>query len=813
MHGGRKTEDGGPWAAGWAVALSCVIACLAGLAAWWRVEHPAESEGMFTVADRRGCPIFIAAEPTPEEMRAAKLIQRTLARATGRPAAQFPILIWNDEARPRRGIRLAPAGGAMLAEKAAFTVSSQGVVIHGEPADAIGAATAWFLEKAAGARWFMPGELGEEVPRQNVLRLPFGRHGASPSFVSRNLGLHGSEAEREWWRRNRLRAVLKHGHAMADLFRPEDVRANPEFASMFLGRREFPAKELGGNWQPNLVAPGAAEHAAGVLARRDEESSAIGMNDSIHYDQSEETLRRVGGFDGLTAGGPRWFRDKPDYSDLVFGFVNDVARRLPERLLGAYAYDWTEDAPRFPVENNVVPWLTADRSQWFDPAFAAQDRDLIKRWVAAGPGMVAIYDYYYGSPFFVPRPTLYAVTQGIPFAHQAGVRAFYAETFANWGLDGPKAWLAAQLLWDAEQESAALLDTYYREFWREAAEPMRRFFELCDSQWLGQPPPSYWLKYYKDEHQHLLFPREVREELSALLREAEAAARTRRVRERVEFVQAAWAVADAFCAMCEARDGLSRLAFKPVIDAAAVREAWSDCVATRRRLDAAYAETKARHPLAVNATLLMEYTRNDPRPRAAFRLASEAQGQGAGLDFAGFSAPAAVATPVRGGSEVLADASLSELRINPPAGFTDFEWVAGGAWRGYGEPYRTRRITLEPASHGNAVRLSGCKGDSFYQWQPAVPGARYVARVKVRGKVSPGNMTFLILNFGAGEKNTPGHGQVDRLPVGDYPEGVELITWAIAPKDARQVGMGVRVLNQVNDDYAVCEGFSLQRVD
>ncbi len=105
--------------------------------------------------------------------------------------------------------------------------------------------------------------------------------------------------------------------------------------------------------------------------------------------------------------------------------------------------------------------------------------------------------------------------------------------------------------------------------------------------------------------------------------------------------------------------------------------------------------------------------------------------------------------------------------------------------------------------------MRGCKQETFSQLTVAEPGRWYAARVKVHGKVSPGNMTFLILNFqdAAGQG---GMGTVDRLPVGDYPDGVELVVWAQAPANAKWVGMGVRALNQVSDDYAAFSGFSLQ---
>lgn len=785
----------------WAAALIGALLLMVLLASC----RKAESANEFTVFDqRRGCAISLPEQPSKEEQRAAQLIQHTLAKAAGRPVDDFPIREGGDEitgAIYLAGSNHRQRGEARLGEQVTWRVQTGRVVVSSYPAEAIEAAAAWFLEQNLGARWFMPGELGEHVPAHQDLRLSFGEHVRAPSYISRNLGLAGAAENREWWSRNRLRAWFRHGHAMSGLFSPEDLKQNQSFVPTVNGAKFIPQTAQEQNWQPDITDQDAAEHAAAVLRGRREFSSPIGMNDSIRFDQSPKTIELI--------GEPRWFRHKPDYSKLVFGFVNDVAKRLPGRYLGAYAYDWTEDTPGFPIERNVVPYLTADRSEWFDPAFAEQDKALIRRWVAAGSEVVGLYDYYYGTPFLVPRPTLYAVAQSIPFAHQAGVRAFYAEVYPNWGLDGPKAWLAAQLLWDATAKPEELLDIYYSDFWREAAGPMREYFSLCDEQWLNQPKPSYWIKYFKDEHQHLLFPVDVRQRLKGLLAEAQAASRSDLTLKRVEFFAQAYAVTDAFCSWEEAKERLSRAAFLPERDQAKLHDAWRQLTDSEARLKQVYAQTQKEAPLAVQASILGEYERNDPRRRAAWRLRDATGGGALSRELGG---PASLRLS---GRELLADASLSQMKIKPPTGFIDLEWVTAGPWRGHGEPYETRRVELqkpEGSGHAASLVMQGCKQETLSQMTVAEPGKYYVARVKVKAQVSPGNMTFLILNFQDEAGQALGLGVVDRLPAGDYREGVELVVWAKAPEKAKWVGLGVRALNQVSADYAAFEGFSLQAV-
>lgn len=760
------------------------------MAAAWRYAAQRGADDFVGFDRWQAATIVVPARPTAEEERAARLIQQTLAKASGRKEAAFPIT------RERAGVAgprillqgQAVTAGPKLEEYAAYKVGRGQLKLTAYPAEAIEAAAAWVLERELGARWFMPGTLGEQIPRRVEWRLAPGEASHRPSYISRVFSFGRGEGLSEWGRRNRLRRWFEHGHAMSRLFSAEAMQANPDLQALFHGRRTPPAAG-DGNWQPNIASPAAVRHAAGVLQSRPAFSSSISLNDSIRFDQSDETNRLL--------GEPRWFRLRPDFSPLVFHFANEVAKQVPDRYLGAYAYDWNENTPPFPVEKNVVPYLTADRSEWFDPRFAAEDRALIQRWVRSGAEVVGIYDYYYGAPFLVPRPTLYAVTQAIPFAREAGVRGFYAEVYANWALDGPKAWLAAQLLWDSAQDPQVLLDLYYREFWREAAEPMRAFYALCDEQWRNQPLPSYWIKYFKDEHQALLFPPEVQSRLRALLDQAAATATTDLIRRRVQFVSAGFEVTEAFCLWNETRDRLSRAAWAPETPVTELERLITAFGEQRERLQQTHARIQREYPLAVTAGLEEMMMRSDPRHRARWRiLREEARVSGAPR-----------------GSELLKDPGLSELQAGPTGGFFDIWWSGGRPWSGYGEPYETRSVMRSPGERpgmAHALVMRGCKQETFSQVVPGEPGRTYVARVKFRGHVSPGNMTFLILNFQDAQGKTLSYGIVDRVPVGRYDVPVELLVQAEAPDGAAWIGLGVRVMNQVENDVAEFSDFSLR---
>lgn len=800
-------------------------ALVSGLALWSRHERaPAQTFRVFA----RGEAACVIEAATVEERRAAAFLAQSLRAASDRGRTEIRVAA----AAPARARVIRFATGtpdSLWDERYSFTVGPREIVIRATRASELPSAASWFLEAAVGARWFAPGKLGVEVDERAVLELTPTTRSFAPGYFSRHLGLRGRTAEQAWHEQNRLVSRFETGHTAAALVRRDDILREPSLAPLVNGRRYVPGQRDDSAWQPDLNSPATIELVTARLREHLRKSAArpaaaFGQNDSWKWDQSDATLAAVA---------PHlFFRGYPDYANTLFRFLNSVAtnlaREFPERLLTTYAYQWTENVPRFPVHPNVLPYLTADRSQWFDPAFAANDRDLLQRWGEAGPRFFGLYDYYYGAPFLVPRPTLFAVQESIPFAHRAGARAFYAETSPNWGLDGPKAWLAAQLLWDPAQDSAALLDEYYQRYWKEAAAPMREFFAICDRQYLTQPRPGYWIKYFKDDHQRLLFPPNVRRELFGHLDRAAALATTPVVRERLAQTRAAFEVTELFCRHDELRDELARLAHNPAAPPESLHGAVTAFTAARAQLIRGHVRVRREHPLALSAELIPEYLRNDPRPRALHRLA--ALGVSGSIDsdlvqsaFAGRRPdPAGLAAP---GRELLTDPELRTLRKREVHPFIALDWSEPDSpWKGKGEPFETRRIELheEPDHSSNAtsalravrsIRYSGVNQEGLYQTVGAQPGALYRATVSVRGKVSPGNQTFLLLTFADAEGRNIDSGHIDRLPLGEWREWTTLEVIVRAPKDAKLLGFGLRALYQVNDDYVEFAAPSLWRIE
>jgi len=773
------------------------------------------------------CEIVVPAAATAEERGAAEFLARTMTEAA-RGRAIFRIRTENETALNSRTIQVGqtavagqmwlPPSADRLVRPVGYKVEPRAVFIRAAHREDVFHAVSLFLEAAVRARWFMPGPLGYEVNYSPDLKLLPQTKIAAGKYYSRNLSgaAPGKEGE-QWFQANRLNRLLTHGHTASQLASAAELAARPEFAPWLEDRRFVPQPRAVVNWQPDLLAPGFVEFIAAKAtntlgSEAKPLSFSFGQNDTYRFDQSERTLAAL--------RPERYFRERPDYADLLFTFLNQLAlpigREFPDRYLTTYAYDWTENTPSFPVAANIVPYLTADRSGWFDENFAENDRALMARWGKSGVRFFALYDYLYGSPFIVPRPTVWAVSEPIPYAYAQGARAYYAEMTPNWALDGPKPWLAAQLLWDPSLEPGKLLDEYYARFWREAASPMRDFYELCDRQWRGQDKPAVWLKFFRDEEQSRLFPPAIRDSLRALLREADRRASSTVIRERVAFVAAAFQVTERFCMHAEENERLARLAFAGQATSAELIAAWRSYSEARDALVSAFAELKQQRPLAIQTTNLNDYLRNDPRQRVARLLASRGALEGLSqseLSTVFLGNPPQAATLVANGSELVKDGRLQTLAIKSRHPFFLTDWVEHGPWGGKSEPREHRQIQLLTNNDGSRrLRYSGCNQETLWQWFNAKPGAIYRASARVRGHVAPGTIVYLLVSMADqnGMHVDPGH--TDRLPTGDWPDWVPLEVVVRAPANASWISINARTLYQVPGDWLEWELLSLKEI-
>jgi hypothetical protein len=368
-----------------------------------------------------------------------------------------------------------------------------------------------------GARWFLVHRNDFFlVAIDPVEQLPaVGRRLNEPAFVQRHTPAILRLDNGNFYRRNRLNQVYHFNHALANWFNPTLFNERPELFAMRRGQRMEPRGSRGTDAQPHLAAQATAEFAADAVLEYFEKnpsavSFSLSINDNILFDESEETRAIVEPIS--------WFRGKPNYTDLVFTFMNRVAEKVfneggawyndqgEPRYLTALAYYWAEAAPSFPIHPRVMPILTSDHAQWHDPNYRHEDRALIQAWTSSGAEKIGTWSYYYGAPYPYPRQFNRHLIDSIRHMRDSGLRVFYAEMPHIFPFDGPKAYLMAQLLWNPLADTEGLLQEYYHGVFGPAADTMRAFyeaFELMRDQYEGS---AEWIKFYMDEAGVELYP-------------------------------------------------------------------------------------------------------------------------------------------------------------------------------------------------------------------------------------------------------------------------------------------------------------------
>lgn len=664
------------------------------------------------------------------------------------------------------------------------------------------------------ARWFMPGARGVEPGGS----LPVSKE---TGYLTRAFSGLRDEQARTWGQRNGLTEALAFSHNLTTVFPPELYDQHPEFFPLEGNAR---LKPPAGSyfWNPDIARPDVAAYAAAAARRHferrpDAVSFALGVNDALIWGESPELL--------ALATPVRWFRERPDYSPVVFTFMNrvatDLARTHPDKYVGALAYYWAEQVPPFSVHPRVIPFYTADRSQGYDRDFWCEELEVQQSWgKLAGRGTAegraeqrraGIYDYVYGGGFLVPRVHTRLIAEHLQHAHRAGFTDYYAEVNPNWGLDGPMPWLVAQLVRDPRQTREALLAEYYGRYFQEAAAPMGAFFERCEEIWMGQSGASYWLRHYRNESQAGLFPAAVCAELRGILRTAQQAARSARVKSRVQLVSDTFGVTERLVAFHAAREKLFR-AVARAKDSAAITSALVELVGRRREFVEYTNALCAREPVALHPVVWRDYLKNDPVPAALMSLRDAGVRELPVLDDPeGEALRRKLSDWERGaGKELMSNADLGGplLPARRIAGLTYGVALPSG-WLSRVEPAQFHRAELVEANGQRTLRVEGTKDSHVWQWVALPNRGWYEAEILVRGQASRGASVSLVAAFlDASHRHLML--KTHRLPEGEWPDWVMLRQAITPPPNAAWVGLGLRVQYQERGDWVEARGFTLK---
>ncbi len=822
---------------------------LVGLALWWGLAAPGHAETPVFRDGQRALAVFVAATAAPEERAAAAELARVLGVMSGLSWQVQPegrgkekgFYVGRTKKAAKLGAPLtlaadwlAPRAGESGPDAFRLRTFEGNIFIEGATPEATRFAVSWLLQQEGGVRWYAPGSMGEIVPRRTAWILPDLALTREPAYLSRTIYDLGGAEGNEWAERNGLRGRLEFNHALDRVFPPALLDVHPDWAPWLRGKRYRPATPNDFNWQPNLALPAVAAHAAGAamaaFARDpDRTSFSLAMNDTLRFDQGLSTRALVEPL--------QYFRGMPDYSPLVFTFMNRAAEAMkdvgPGRYLGCLAYFWCESPPPFPVHPRVVPYVTTDRTQYYDAAYRAADLDLMSRWARSGVRAYGLWEYGEGGNFLVPRVPMAALAGAVREGWQRGARGYFAEVGAHGGFDRFKVWALAQLLWEPERPLAELADDFFSGYYGRAAAPMRRFFERCEAQWMAQSGPPYWLKFYQQEDQALLFPPSVCRELRAELTAATAAAEDPVVAARVAWTSRAFAVTEAYVAFDDVRRQLAAVTVPDSVDPRRDEPQWSallgNFLQARARLAAAFDLARQGETPAMVAMSLAYFVRNDPVPRllwlaglndpaAPLRLLAKA-GVTAADEAAWLELAEALA---QGGLAAAPNQATNSSFEKEAATGPEPRWLfpLSGAlpadWEVHSTATQTGRVALmndpgQPARR--CLRVEGAWDTQVYQWRPAQAGRIYVATAELRGTSSPGNDSGLFFTFLSAAGRVVGTHRMQCLPKGETADWRTMVLADLAPVGTAWVGLGIGASRQTDGDWIEAAAVELRSIN
>lgn len=324
-----------------------------------------------------------------------------------------------------------------------------------------------FLERYVGVRWLLPGEDGVHIPQMSRLAIPVGDVIQEPSFQSRIFspinenGKNSIAAQKEWSQFNRMHIRHSFHHNLYNMFPPSVYgETHPEYYP------SVPANDsVGKGWQPCLTPATAAEAISIIRNYFDQNPDAthysLGVNDSEGF--CEENPKDI-------------------YYAWVNGIVENVLLTHPGKQFGLIAYQQVKQPPSFPLNPNIIVYITRDRWNWIDPARKVADMQLHTEWQQVAT-QIGWYDYLNGNPYLLPRIYTDQMSDNYKLAAVSDVTGHYAELYPNWG-EGPKAWISSKLQWDANLDAEQLAEEWYELAVGSAAAPyLQAYYDYWEHFW------------------------------------------------------------------------------------------------------------------------------------------------------------------------------------------------------------------------------------------------------------------------------------------------------------------------------------------
>lgn len=403
-----------------------------------------------------------------------------------------------------------------------------------------------FLERVIGARWIMPGALGEIIPWRDGLVVPELDLSDGPSFASRQLELSDPPPVRQWALRNRIGTqpndagalVVDSGHTWNELM-PADTRSrHPEWAA----QHPYPEEN---NYK---------------FCTRNREAVAF-FTENLHSKLEQQERRRMASAapsDGQSFcrchlcavytgrdlnGGESTTRN-------LLEFYNEVAQTLtqkrPDQRIGALVYGVNAYPPREVISLNAslfIVWAPLDvyGLGLYKAEYKRQFEQIAAGWRALSAN-VGYSNYLHwhrslGCAPLAPAPEIMKLEFAV--LKRFGFRSVCEAVDSNWAYAGPNNWMLAKLMWHADSNIDELYEEWLKLAYAQGADAMRRLYSVIDNGFREfkqrDEPLAYSVGQYdinRPKIEKIYVPRF--EKIEACYAEALASVNDARARQRIE---------------------------------------------------------------------------------------------------------------------------------------------------------------------------------------------------------------------------------------------------------------------------------------
>ena len=355
--------------------------------------------------------------------------------------------------------------------------------------------------RGLGARWYMPGDLGEIVPELKTIALVQVDKTVKPDFPYRNLGDYAPSFR--GGNRDGMLYKLRIG-VDATLGLP-----GPHGLNNVNGRAEV--KQAHPEFYANHRTPDPNNHYyASCLSSPELFDYTVKYARTVfdvYPDLQYLSLWPNDGF-GMCGCDLCKGKDTPGRgdrgvcSDYVWGFIERVARELykthPARKVvgGSYGSYTLPPEKIAQFSPNVMVAIKDERWSFNDPEARAKALANRKGWLAKlTPGNLQIYQHYLFSghhlPAYYPHViaedlrSLKGLSQGEfieltsgAIEDRMGVGDMHAPGFNHLNV-----YVTGRYYWDADQDIEALLNEYYEKFYGPAAKEMKALIEYSEANW------------------------------------------------------------------------------------------------------------------------------------------------------------------------------------------------------------------------------------------------------------------------------------------------------------------------------------------